>query len=106
MLEETDYIDPCPIGTIAREVANTSEPLRVAAENAFNSWIESARDHLSASGVPLEEAEELATVFVSTVEGTFVLSRAQRTTKPLVAAGRHLAALAERAITDAARARS
>ena len=28
VLEESDFIDPCPIGTIAREVANTSEPLR------------------------------------------------------------------------------
>ena len=26
VLEESDFIDPCPIGTIAREVANTSEP--------------------------------------------------------------------------------
>ena len=26
VLVETDFIDPCPIGTIAREVASTSEP--------------------------------------------------------------------------------
>jgi len=102
VLEESDFIDPCPIGTIAREVANTSEPLRVAANNAFNSWIEAGREHLVAGGVPPEEAEQLAAVFVSTVEGTFVLSRTQRSTLPLVAAGRYLSELVCRAITEAA----
>ena len=36
VLEQSGFIDPCPIGTVAREVANTSEPLRHAAERAFD----------------------------------------------------------------------
>jgi AcrR family transcriptional regulator len=106
VLEESDFIDPCPIGTIAREVANSSEPLRQAAKRAFDSWIAAARSHLTAAGVPTDVADELATVFVSTVEGVFVLSRTQRTTTPLTAAGRHLAALVEHAMTDAAHSRT
>ena len=98
MLEESDFIDPCPVGTIAREVANTSEPLREAAKRAFDSWIAAAHAHLTAAGIPSDVAGELATVFVATVEGMFVLSRTQRTTSPLVAAGRHLAALVESSI--------
>lgn len=105
VLEETDFIDPCPIGTIAREVANTSEPLRAAANEAFDSWIGAARDQLSGAGLRAEEADELATLAVATLEGTFVLSRTQRSTKPLMAAGRHVAGLVERAITDSARSR-
>lgn len=105
VLEQTDFIDPCPIGTIAREVANTSEPLRVAASNAFASWVRAATNHLVAAGVPTEQAEEFATLFVSVVEGTFVLSRTQRSTKPLAAAGRYLAGLVEGAIAEAARLR-
>jgi AcrR family transcriptional regulator len=100
VLEATDYIDPCPIGTIAREVANTSEPLRAAAERAFDSWIDAAHAHLMTAGFPTDVAADLAIVFVATVEGTFVLSRTQRTTRPLVVAGRHLAALVERAGED------
>ncbi len=100
VLEESDFIDPCPIGTVAREVANTSEPLREASERAFNSWIDAARTHLTAAGIPGDEADDLAIVFVATVEGTFVLSRTQRTTRPLIVAGRHLAALVERASGD------
>ncbi len=105
VLEETDFIDPCPIGTIAREVANTNEPLRVAAHNAFDSWIQAANDHLAAAGVPPDKAEELAILLVSSLEGAFVLSRAQRTTKPLLTAGRYLADLVERTIAETARCR-
>lgn len=100
VLEESDFIDPCPIGTVAREVANSSEPLREAAKRAFDSWIDAAHRHLVAAGIATDLAGELAWVFVSTVEGSFVLSRTQRQTAPLHAAGRLLAALVEQAIND------
>lgn len=106
VLDATDYIDPCPIGTIAREVANTSEPLRLAARDAFNSWIAAACSHLVAGGVGPEEAKELATVVVATLEGTFVLSRTLRETKPLIAAGNYLAELVEQEVAAATRARA
>ncbi len=92
VLEESDFIDPCPIGTIAREVANTSDQLRQAAERAFNSWIASAERYLLAAGIRPDAAGDLATMFVATVEGTFVLSRTQRSTAPLDAAARHFVA--------------
>lgn len=101
VLEETDYIDPCPIGTIAREAANTIEPLRVASDKAFQSWIGAARDHLAAAGVAKPEAERLAMMFVATLEGCFVLSRAQRSTEPLIAASGSIAQLADAAIAAA-----
>jgi AcrR family transcriptional regulator len=106
VLEESDFVDPCPIGTIAREVANSSEPLRQAADRAFQSWIDAARTHLTAAGVRPDVAGELATVFVSTVEGMFVLTRTRRDTAPLHAAGRQLAALVEQAIEDTADVRA
>jgi AcrR family transcriptional regulator len=104
VLQETDFIDPCPIGTVARETANTSQRLRAAADRALGSWIRAAGDHLREAGVPDEEADQLATLFVATLEGCFVLSRAQRSTEPLTTAGRYLAQLAEQAITTANRA--
>ena len=101
VLEETDFIDPCPIGTIAREVASTNEPLRQAAAGAFESWIDAARAHLATAGVPPDAAGELAALFVSTVEGMFVLCRTRRDTAPLHAAGRHLAALVAQVAREA-----
>ena len=103
VLEQSGFIDPCPIGTIAREVANTSEALRHAAERAFSSWIDAARIHLTTAGVEPDVADELATLFVATVEGTFVLSRTQRDTTPLRTAGRLLAALVQQATKETAR---
>lgn len=98
VLEESGYIDPCPIGGIAREVANTSEVLRATTANAFGSWIDAVGDHLVGAGVPPRAASELAVVFVSTLEGTFVVSRTQRSTRPLLAAGKLLAELTRQAI--------
>ena len=92
VLEESDFIDPCPIGTIAREVANTSEPLRQAAERAFHSWIASAQNYLINSGIDPDAADDLATMFVATVEGGFVLSRTLRSTDPLTAIALHVVA--------------
>ncbi|MEJ7801414.1 MAG: TetR/AcrR family transcriptional regulator, partial [Ilumatobacter sp.] len=88
VLVESDYIDPCPIGSIAREVASTSEPLRIAAQAAFDSWIGAVTNHLTAAGVGIDTAGDLAVVFVGAVEGGFVLSRTRRSPEPLLAAGR------------------
>ncbi len=86
VLVDNDYIDPCPIGTIAREVASTNDPLRTAAGAAFDSWVGAATEFLIASGLAVGEARELALVFVATVEGSFVVSRTLRSPEPLHAA--------------------
>ena len=86
-LEETDFIDPCPIGTVAREVASTNEPLRAATERVFSSWIDAATTYLAAAGVEREEAERLALIIVATLEGGFVLARATRDADVLREAG-------------------
>lgn len=101
VLADGDYIDPCPIGTIAREVASTNEPLRCAAAAAFESWISAATDHLVAAGVEHARAADLAVVFVAAIEGGFVLSRTLRSPVPLLAAARTLAPVVSAAIDEA-----
>ena len=61
VLEQTDYIDPCPIGSVALEVASTDDRLRRATERVFASWTEAATTRLEAAGVDRADAEELAT---------------------------------------------
>ena len=104
VIAETDYLDPCPIGTVAREVANTSEPLRIAAQGAFDSWIDAAQAHLLYAGVSDDEARDLAALFVATIEGNFVLARTQRNPHPLVVAGHYMTALTTQAIDRNVRA--
>ena len=101
VLEESDFLDPCPIGTVAREVASTNPVLRAAAQRAFVSWIEAARDHLVDGGVDPADAHDLATQFVVTVEGCFVTCRTLRSTEPLLIASRVLVPLVDAAVTRA-----
>jgi AcrR family transcriptional regulator len=95
VLEETDYIDPCPIGTVAREVASTNDALRQATERVFTSWIDTAASRFEEEGLEREDAEQLATTIVATLEGGFVLARARRNAEPLRMAGRHMRRLVD-----------
>src|SRR6188768_1240648 len=65
VLEETGYLDACPIGTVALEVASTNDRLRQATADVFASWIDAAATRLRAAGVPAERATELATALVA-----------------------------------------
>ena len=105
LLEESDYLDPCPIGTVAREVASTSPALRAAAERAFTSWVDAATAHLVGGGIDEREALDLATLFVTTVEGCFVMCRTLRSTEPAHTAGRFLVPLVDAALPSAERRR-
>jgi AcrR family transcriptional regulator len=85
-LRATDYADACPIATIALEVASTSEPLRIAAAGAFDSWLDALGARFEAAGLGRTEAQSLSLAVLSALEGAFILCRAKRTTEPLAAA--------------------
>jgi AcrR family transcriptional regulator len=87
-LRETDYADACPIATVALEVASTSEPLRLATAEVFESWIASATAYFAAAGIEEARSRELAITMLSLLEGAFVFCRALRSTEPLTLAGR------------------
>ena len=86
-LRETDYADACPIATVALEVASTSEPLRKATADVFESWIAKTADYFVAAGVPEPQARDVAIALLAVLEGAFILCRASRTTQPLEVAG-------------------
>jgi AcrR family transcriptional regulator len=86
-LRETDYADACPIATVALEVASTSEPLREATAEVFDTWISGATAYFAAAGIARETARELAFTMLCLLEGAFIFCRAMRTTEPLQVAG-------------------
>jgi AcrR family transcriptional regulator len=96
-LEETDYADACPIATVALEVASTSEPLREACAEVFESWIAGATQYFAAAGIAPQTARELSLSMLCLLEGAFVFCRAMRSTEPLHVAG----ACAVAAVRDA-----
>ena len=80
-LEATDYVDACPIATVALEVASTDELLRQATAEVFTSWTEALTERLDGD-------RDRALAIICALEGAFVLSRALRSTEPMYAAGR------------------
>ncbi len=99
-LVETDYADACPIATVALEVASTSEPLREATAEVFESWIAGATEYFAAAGIPRPRARELAFSMLSLLEGAFIFCRAMRTVEPLHIAGASAVAAVQAALTS------
>src|SRR4026209_2910698 len=46
-LRQTDYADACPVATVARGRAGTTEPLRIATADVFESWIAAGTERLT-----------------------------------------------------------
>ena len=92
-LDEADFVDICPIGTVAREVASTNEPLRVATKTVFAAWHASLTRRLSAEGARPEDAAALADTLIAAIEGGFILARARRSGDCLRATAEHMRTL-------------
>lgn len=93
VLAAGDYLDVCPIGTIAGEVASSDEDLRAATDDVFRAWTDAAANRLRAAGLPDDEAADLATTVIAALQGGFVLARARRDAELLRTVGRQVAAL-------------
>jgi AcrR family transcriptional regulator len=98
VLEATDYVDACPIETVALEVASTNDRLRRATADVFESWIAGIAGHMVAAGVEPTRARALGIEVINALEGAFVLSRAMRSTEPLEVSGAAAAASVEAAL--------
>jgi len=100
-LRETDYVDACPIATVALEVSSISETMRIACAEAFESWTAAGARRFERAGVDPARARELTIAMLAALEGAFVLARAQRSTEPLRIAGELAAAAVETALEEA-----
>jgi AcrR family transcriptional regulator len=106
VLRETDYIDVCPIETVALEVSSTNETLRIACAEAFESWIGAGTKRVTGAGVAPGRARELATFVISTLEGAFVLARALRDATVVESSGRIAAAVVAEALAKSRKRRT
>jgi AcrR family transcriptional regulator len=97
-LVKTDYEDACPIATVALETASSSEAVREACAEVFESWVAAALDRFAASGLGPDRTRELIIGMIAALEGAFVLARAWRSPEPLAVAGELVAGQVERAL--------
>lgn len=99
-LRETDYADACPIATVALEVASTNEILRKATADVFDSWIDTGTERFARHGIDAATSRRLTIALITSLEGAFVLSRAQRDTEALQVAGDTVVAAVRAALAE------
>lgn len=100
MLESTDFADACPIATIAGEIANSDEPMRVASAATFASWIDELEGRLVGAGLLPGVSRALAVELFCLIEGAFLLARTTRDSAPVRVAGRRAAASITEALVN------
>jgi AcrR family transcriptional regulator len=101
VLRQTDYVDACPIATVALEVASSDEDLRLVTADVFASWHRAVVQRLQAHGLPPGQADELATVLVAGLEGGFLLSRVAKDASKMETIGRAMVQLVRAALVPA-----
>jgi AcrR family transcriptional regulator len=99
-LRQTGYADACPIATVALEVSSSSETMRQACAEVFESWITAGTERFMRSGLDRRTGRELTIAMLAALEGAFVLARASRSTEPLLVAGELAAQRVEAALGD------
>ncbi|WP_067894699.1 TetR/AcrR family transcriptional regulator [Nocardia vaccinii] len=99
-MEQSGWMNMCPVGTVAGEIADSQPALREVAAEVIESWIEQGADYLAGRGLRPEPARRLILAMLSALEGAFILSRTLRSTEPLHAAGHAMSAQLEIALRD------
>lgn len=91
----SDFRAGCPVVAVAVEAgdpekADSADAVRERAGAAFQRWIARITARLCDDGVPVERAEELATLITTSVEGAVLVARTTRDVKPLELVHRQL----------------
>jgi AcrR family transcriptional regulator len=97
-LERSDFVDACPIFTVAHEVASADDVLRVACQSVFESWTAKATAMFEVDGLARRQAEELATTVVASLGGAFILARTAKNADLMRATGRNVTALVKQTV--------
>ncbi len=82
-LERSDYKEGCPIATTALETAAQSDALSSVTRNAFQRWELEIKRGLERFGMTSEEADLIATLVLSQLEGALLLARTYRSLEPM-----------------------
>jgi len=100
-VESTGFVDACPIATIAGEIAATSETMRQAADDAFESWLRVMERQFVAAGIDVGRARELSVELFCAIEGAFLLARTSHDAEPIRTVGRAVARSVREALAGA-----
>jgi TetR/AcrR family transcriptional regulator, lmrAB and yxaGH operons repressor len=82
-LEKSDFREGCPIATSALETSAQSEVLGAATRGAFRKWENEIKRGLERFGMISEQADLVATLVLSQLEGALLLARTYRSLAPM-----------------------
>ncbi|MBF6211634.1 TetR/AcrR family transcriptional regulator [Nocardia puris] len=103
-IEQTGWINMCPVGTVAGEIADAEPALREVTAEVIGAWITDGTEYFTRRGVPPAAAHDLILAILSALEGAFVLCRTLRSAEPLRSAGRAMSARVEEILSSSVRA--
>ena len=89
VLESSGFTDACPVATVALELSHRSDRVQTEVVRAYDSWREVIVDRF-ADGYGPETARTIAEIFLAAFEGALLLSRAERSTRPLLTLAENL----------------
>lgn len=87
-MANTGWLNMCSVATVASEIADTEPELRQVTAEIIASWTEEGTRYLAGRGLSGRDARTAMQALLAALEGGFLLARAQRSTEPLLAAGR------------------
>ncbi len=99
-MAQSGWMNMCPVGTVAGEIADSQPALREVAAEVIESWIEQGAAYLEGRGLRPDPARRLILAMLSALEGAFILGRTLRSPEPLHAAGEAMSAHLEIALRD------
>ncbi len=91
-VESSGWINMCPVGSVAAEVADIEPRLREVAAEVMRSWIDDGRRYLVGRGLSEADAALVIPALLAGLEGAFTMARTLRSREPLLSTGRGLAA--------------
>jgi len=77
-VKASDYEVGCPIAPVALEAATTSEPLRTAAVEQFDTWQEAIATGLTTKSKPGKKEREKAAVILTLLEGGLFMAKVRK----------------------------
>ncbi len=102
-MAESGWMNMCPVGTVAGEIADSEPALRAVAAEVVADWIEQGTAYFARRGLAAADARDLVLGVLSGLEGAFLLARTLRSAEPLHAAGKALAARVEQLLAEGSR---
>ncbi|MFF0501541.1 TetR/AcrR family transcriptional regulator [Nocardia aobensis] len=91
-IEQSGWMNMCPVGTVAGEIADSEPALREVTAEVMQSWIDQGSAYFRARGLPAPAAHTFVIAVLGALEGAFILSRTLRSTGPIESAGLAMAA--------------